>query len=36
MKAYSRFRGLVPLILNFGIRWGEWSASRPCRFSSSK
>ena len=26
--------GIVPLILNLGTRWGEWSALRPGRFTS--
>ena len=27
---------MAPLILNLGARWGEWSASRPGRFSPGK
>jgi hypothetical protein len=25
--------GVVPLVLNHGNRWGEYSASQPCRFT---
>jgi hypothetical protein len=28
--------GLAPLILDLGTRWGEWSASLPCRFTPRK
>jgi hypothetical protein len=33
MKAYWGSRGIAPLILNFGARWGEWPASRSGRFT---
>jgi len=33
MKGYWGSGDMAPRILDFGTRWGEWSASRPSRFS---
>jgi hypothetical protein len=33
MKAYWRSGGIAPCILDLGTRLGEWSASRPGRFT---
>jgi hypothetical protein len=33
MKAYGGSEGIAPCILNLGTDGGEWSASRPGRFT---
>jgi hypothetical protein len=32
MQAYTGNRGITALLLNPGIRWGEWSPSHPVHF----
>jgi hypothetical protein len=36
MKAYFWSGGMALRILDLGTIWGEWSASRPGRFTSRK
>jgi hypothetical protein len=33
MKEYRESRGIAPLILTLALEGGEWSASRPGRFT---
>jgi len=33
MKTYWGNGGIAPRILDLGIRWGEWLAARPGRFT---
>jgi len=34
MQMYWRSGGIIPLILNLGVRWGEGSTSRPFCFTA--
>jgi hypothetical protein len=36
IKEYGGSTGIAPFILNIGISWGEWSASRPSPFTPGK
>ena len=36
MKAYKGSRGIVPLILNLGTGWREWSTSHPGHYTPRK